>query len=78
MTLASRRTLLAVSMMALGLAACSNTEGPVSASTTSHGDNKADLAARSEAALNELYAKQPQTRKLAEQGQGDRGLSRAS
>ena len=66
MTLASRRTLLAVSMMALGLAACSNTEGPVSASTTSHGDNKADLTARSEAALNELYAKTPATRQLGE------------
>ena len=66
MTLASRRTLLAVSMIALGLAACSNTEGPVSASTTSHGDNKADLTARSEAALNELYAKTPATRQLGE------------
>jgi lipid-binding SYLF domain-containing protein len=66
MTLASRRTLLAVSMMALGLAACSNTQGPVSASTTKGESTKADLVARSEAALNDLYAKNPATRKLGE------------
>ena len=50
----------------LALAGCSNTEGPVSASTTAGGGSKADLTARSEAALNELYAKQPATRQLAE------------
>ena len=53
----SRRTALVAGMLALGLAACSNTEGPVSASTTKGESSKSDLAARSEMALNDLYAK---------------------
>ena len=62
----ARRSVVAAGLMALGLAACSNTEGPVSASTSAGSGGKADLTARSEAALNELYAKQPETRKLGE------------
>ena len=63
---APRRAMLVASLLALGLAGCSNTEGPVSASTSSGESSKADLTARSEAALNDLYAKQPETRKLGE------------
>jgi lipid-binding SYLF domain-containing protein len=63
----SRRTALVAGMLALGLAACSNTEGPVSASTTKGESSKSDLAARSEMALNDLYAKNPATRTLGEQ-----------
>ncbi len=66
MNFAPRRTVLLASLMALGLAGCSNTEGPVSASTSDGGGSKADLTARSEAALNDLYAKQPEARKLEE------------
>ena len=66
MTSAPRRAMLVASLLALGLAGCSNTEGPVSASTSSGESSKADLTARSEAALNDLYAKQPETRKLGE------------
>ena len=63
---APRRAMLVASLLALGLAGCSNTEGPISASTSSGESSKADLTARSEAALNDLYAKQPETRKLGE------------
>ena len=56
------RALAASCGAALLLAGCSNTEGPISASTSSGGSTKSDLAARSEAALNDLYAKQPATR----------------
>lgn len=64
--LARRACVMAVGFVALGLAGCSNTEGPVSASTSAGGSTKSDLAARSEAALNELYGKQPATRQLGE------------
>jgi lipid-binding SYLF domain-containing protein len=67
MTVFARRSAIAAGIVALGLAACSNTEGPVSASTSKGGGGKSDLSARSETALNELYAKQPATRKLGEQ-----------
>jgi lipid-binding SYLF domain-containing protein len=66
MTAFARRSVVAAAFMALGLAACGNTEGPVSASASGGGSGKADLTARSEAALQELYSKQPETRKLAE------------
>jgi lipid-binding SYLF domain-containing protein len=59
--------MLVAGLLALGLAGCSNTDGPISASTSSGGSTKSDLAARSEAALNDLYAKQPATRKLGEE-----------
>ena len=67
MTVFARRSVVAAGLLALGLSACSNTEGPVSASTSAGGGGKSDLIARSEAALNDLYAKKPETRKLAEQ-----------
>ncbi|MFO1050260.1 MAG: YSC84-related protein [Geminicoccaceae bacterium] len=62
----SRRVALVAGMLALGLAGCSNNEGPVSASTSSGGSTKSDLTARSEAALNDLYAKNPATKQLGE------------
>lgn len=62
----SRRMALVAGMLALGLAGCSNKEGPVSASTSAGGSSKSDLAARSEVALNDLYAKNPATRQLGE------------
>jgi lipid-binding SYLF domain-containing protein len=62
----SRRTALVAGMLALGLAGCSNTEGPVSASTSAGSGGRADLIARSEAALQDLYDKNPATRQLAE------------
>ena len=63
----SRRAALVAGMLALGLAGCSNTDGPVSASASGGSSGKSDLAARSEVALNDLYAKNPATRKLGEQ-----------
>jgi lipid-binding SYLF domain-containing protein len=62
----ARRTVLVASIAVLGIAGCSNTEGPVSASTTAGGGSRAELIARSEAALNDLYAKKPDTRRLGE------------
>lgn len=62
----SRRVALVAGMLALGLAGCSNKEGPVSASTSAGSSGKSDLAARSEVALNDLYAKNPATRELGE------------
>lgn len=62
----SRRAALVAGMLALGLAGCSNKEGPVSASASDTGSSKSDLAARSEVALNDLYAKNPATRQLGE------------
>ncbi len=63
MTLVARRSMLGAGLLALGLAACSNTEGPVSAST-SGGADKANIAAQSEAALADLYRTRPGTKKL--------------
>ena len=78
MTDFARRSVVAAGLMALGLAACSNTEGPVSASTSAGSGGKADLTARSEAALNELYAKQPANPEAGRAGQGHPGVSRVS
>jgi lipid-binding SYLF domain-containing protein len=66
MTAFARRSVLAASVLALGLAGCSNTEGPVAASTTAGSGGKADLIARSEVALAELHRVQPATRQLTE------------
>ena len=61
----ARRAVIAAAMVALGLAGCSNTEGPVAASTSA-GTERAALAQSSEAALQALYSTQPGARKLAE------------
>jgi lipid-binding SYLF domain-containing protein len=65
MTFVARRAVIAAAMVALGLAGCSNTEGPVAASTSA-GTERAALAQRSEAALQALYSTQAGARKLAE------------
>ena len=66
MTDLSRRSALIAGIGALGLGACSNTEGPVAASTTAGGSSRSDLTARSEAALAELHRVRPATRQLSE------------
>jgi lipid-binding SYLF domain-containing protein len=66
MTVIARRSVFAASVLVLGLAGCSNTEGPVSASTTAGSSGRADLVARSEVALAELHRVQPATTKLTE------------
>ena len=53
-------------MLMLGLAACSNTEGPVSASTTA-GSEKTTIAAESETALADLYRTRPGTKQLGDE-----------
>ncbi len=63
MTIMDRRSALGAALLALGLAACSNTEGPVSASTSS-GTEKANIAAESETALADLYRSRPGTKQL--------------
>jgi lipid-binding SYLF domain-containing protein len=66
MTAFVRRSVLAGGILVLGLAGCSNTEGPVSASTSGGGSGRSDLTALSEAAPNELYTKRPATKELGE------------
>lgn len=63
MTVMARRAAIGAAMLALGLAACSNTEGPVSASTSA-GTDKANIAAQSETALADLYRTRPGTKEL--------------
>lgn len=66
MTLTSRRALLATAgMAALGLAGCSNTQGPVSASTTA-GSRRAKIDDEARAALAELYRTRPGARRLGD------------
>src|SRR5215208_6746031 len=65
MTFVARRAVIAAAMVMLGLAGCSNTEGPVAASTSA-GTERAALVQSSEAALQALYSTQPGARKLAE------------
>ena len=62
----SRRVAFVAGMLALGLAGCSNKEGPVSASTSDGSSNRSDLIARSETALNDLYTRNPATKELGE------------
>lgn len=63
MTAIARRSAIGAVLLALGLAACSNSEGPVSASTTS-GTEKKNIAAESETALTDLYRTRPSTKQL--------------
>lgn len=63
MTALARRSAIGAVLLALGLAACSNSEGPVSASTTS-GTEKKNIAAESETALTDLYRTRPSTKQL--------------
>ncbi len=65
MSITARRPLLAAALLALGLAGCSNTEGPVAASTT-EGADRARINAEVEAALQTLYKSRPGARQLAE------------
>ena len=65
MTASVRRSSLVAGLAVLGLAGCSNTEGPVSASTTK-GAERESLVQSSRAALEQLYATRPGTRQLAE------------
>jgi lipid-binding SYLF domain-containing protein len=64
----ARRSVIAAGLVTLGLAGCSNTEGPVSASTTA-GSEKSRIAADAKAALAELYRVQPGTRELGDRAQ---------
>ena len=66
MTMFGRRTVFAVGLLAVGLAGCSNTEGPVSAGTTGGAPQKSTISAEAEAALQDLYATRPEARKLAD------------
>lgn len=66
MTMIGRRTVVAAGLFALGLAGCSNTEGPVSAGTTGGAPAKSSISAEAEAALQNLYTTRPEARKLAE------------
>ena len=66
MTAFARRFVVAAGLVTLGLAACSNTEGPVSASTTK-GAERESLVQSSRAALDALYATRPSARKLADE-----------
>ncbi len=63
MTFVARRSVIGAGMLMLGLAACSNTEGPVSASTSA-GSEKATIAAESETALADLYRTRPGSKQL--------------
>lgn len=63
MTAIARRSAIGAVLLALGLAACSKSEGPVSASTTS-GTEKKNIAAESETALTDLYRTRPSTKQL--------------
>ena len=65
MTSIARRTLIAAGLVALGVAGCSNKEGPVSAGTTA-GAEKASLDKSSRDALEAFYTTRPGARKLAE------------
>jgi lipid-binding SYLF domain-containing protein len=65
MDLIARRAAIVAGLTALAVAGCSNTEGPVSASTSA-GSSKADIAARSEVALADLYRTRPGARKLGD------------
>lgn len=66
MTMVGRRTVIAAGLFVLALAGCSNTEGPVSAGTTSGAPQKASISAEAEAALKNLYATRPGARQLAD------------
>jgi lipid-binding SYLF domain-containing protein len=61
----ARHAVVAVALVGFGLTACSNTDGPVSASTSS-GTERSALAQSSEAALQAFEASRPGARKLAE------------
>ena len=65
MSTTARRPLLAAALLALGLAGCGNTEGPVSAST-SKGPDRTKIDAEVDAALRALYDARPGARQLAE------------
>ncbi|MEK0085133.1 YSC84-related protein [Benzoatithermus flavus] len=66
MILTSRRSVLATAgLLAMGLAGCSNTQGPVSASTST-GAKRAAIDAEVDAALAELYRTRPGARQLAD------------
>jgi lipid-binding SYLF domain-containing protein len=66
MNFTARRAVLAAGLIALGFAGCSNTQGPVTASTTA-GSERATIAAQSETALADLYRTRPGARQLGEQ-----------
>lgn len=65
MSITARRPLLAAALLALGLAGCGNTEGPVSASTSA-GADRTLINSEVDAALQTLYKNQPGARQLAE------------
>jgi lipid-binding SYLF domain-containing protein len=65
MTSFARWSAVAAGVLALGLAGCNNTEGPVSATATAGGE-RSRIAADCEAALTELYRIQPGTRELGD------------
>lgn len=65
MSITARRPLLAAALLALGLAGCGNTEGPVSASTSA-GADRTLINSEVDAALQTLYRNQPGARQLAE------------
>jgi lipid-binding SYLF domain-containing protein len=66
MTRMTRRAVAAAGLLALGLAACSNTKDPA-ATSVSKGSNRAQIDAEVDAALESLYAQQPGARRLAQQ-----------
>lgn len=65
MSTTARRPLLAAALLAVGLAGCGNTEGPVSASTSA-GADRTLINSEVDAALQTLYKNQPGARQLAE------------
>jgi lipid-binding SYLF domain-containing protein len=67
MDLFARRPAMMAGLVAMALAGCSNTEGPVSASTSAGSGGKSDIAARSEVALAEFYRTRPGAKKLGEE-----------
>src|SRR5262245_2091505 len=69
MTVIARRSVVVAGSLALGLAACSNQEGPVAASTTK-GAEKDSLVQSSRTALDALYVSRPGARKLASEAKG--------
>lgn len=64
----ARRSMMAASLLALGLAGCTNTQGPASAGTST-GTTAARINQEVDAALSQLYQTRPGARQLAEQAE---------
>lgn len=64
----ARRSMMAAGLLALGLAGCTNTQGPASAGTST-GTTAARINQEVDAALSQLYQTRPGARQLAEQAE---------